>query len=78
VWSGGNHTTYVENVAGTPVADANGALSATGTLYLGAGLNTTPVDHFTGHLCEVAFVKIAPSAGQLLSAQTMLAAKWTA
>jgi hypothetical protein len=79
VWSGGNHTTYVENVAGTPVADANGALTATGALYVGSGLNASATtDYFHGHLCEVAFVKIAPSAGQLSSAQTMLAAKWTA
>jgi hypothetical protein len=76
---GDDHTMYVENVAGTPVADAAGNIGATGTLYLGTGLDSSaPNGLITGHLCEFAFVKIAPTAGQLSSVQTMLAAKWTA
>jgi hypothetical protein len=76
VWSGGNHTMYVENVAGTPVADANGALRATGSFWVGNYFSDD--GPLTGHVCEVALVKAAPSAGQLTSVQTMLAAKWTA
>jgi hypothetical protein len=81
VWSGGNHTAYVENVAGTPVADASGALAAAGTIIVGHGFNAglpQPASSVTGHISEIAFVKIAPSAGQLTSVQAMLAAKWTA
>jgi hypothetical protein len=80
VWSGGNHTMYVENVAGTPVADANGNLAATGWLLLGAHYDLSAIggSNLVGHICEIAFVKVAPSAGQLTSVQTMLAAKWTA
>jgi hypothetical protein len=78
VWSGGNHTMYVENVAGTPVADGSGAIAATGTLRIGVGYDLSAVTAFlTGHVCEFAFVKIAPSAGQLTSVQAMLSAKWT-
>jgi hypothetical protein len=77
VWSGGNHTMYVNNAAGTTVADASGALGATGTLRVGAGYDTSTVTSFmTGHVCEVAFVKAAPSADQLASVDAMLAAKW--
>jgi hypothetical protein len=81
VWNGGNHTAYNNNVAGTTVADASGALAATGRLIIGAAWNAGAVEllaSITGHVSEFALVKAAPSAGQLTSVQTMLAAKWTA
>jgi hypothetical protein len=77
VWDSVNHTMYLENVAGTPVANV-GALGATGTLRVGAGWDSGAItEPLTGHVCEVAVVKIAPSAGQRTSVQAMLAAKWT-
>jgi hypothetical protein len=80
VWNGGSHTMYVENVAGTPVVDANGALGATGRILVGAAYDlgaVTTTAAWGGHICEIAFVKVAPSPAQLTRVQAMLAAKWT-
>jgi hypothetical protein len=75
VWDDANHTLYLSNVAGTTVADANGALATAGTLFVGGrgGGN-----YWAGPICEIAIVKRAPTAGELTSVDALLAAKWTA
>jgi hypothetical protein len=75
VWDNVNNTIYVNNVAGTPAADTGGSLASVGTLFVGD--DVAIAGGLTGHVSELAFVKIAPSAGQISTVDAMLSAKWT-
>jgi hypothetical protein len=77
VFANGEHKIYVDGSVGTTVAETNGALSTTGTLFVGAGTISGP-NGWDGPICEVAILKREPTSGELSQVDAMLAAKWTA
>lgn len=77
VWHSTTNEMFINNVGSGTNSATLGNLDTAGTIALG-GHSIWSGYCLLGHICEVAFVKVAADSTQLGNVETMLAAKWTA
>lgn len=77
VWHTTTNEMFINNVGSGTNSATLGNLDTAGTIALGGHVIWSGYC-LLGHICEVAFVKVAADSTQLGDVETMLAAKWTA